>query len=149
VCDVVEFHSDENGVCLSGRKGCWNPCPVEYKRGRPKTHDADRLQLCAQAMCLEEMLVCAPIETAYLFYGETKGREAVALTQELRQAVREAFAEMYALCDRRHTPRVKKTKSCVSCSLRDYCVPELPEQGRVLSYISGALAEGYEDEKTT
>ena len=57
-CDVVEFHADPAGVSLAGRPGLWRPVPVEYKRGRQKEHDADELQLCAQAMCLEEMLAC-------------------------------------------------------------------------------------------
>ena len=65
-CDVVEFLRDGDGVSLFGRDGLWVPCPVEYKRGKPKSHDADRLQLCAQAICLEEMLLCPEIQTAFL-----------------------------------------------------------------------------------
>ena len=57
-CDVVEFHAGPDGVTLRGENGLWLPYPVEYKRGSPKSHDADRLQLCCQAMCLEEMLCC-------------------------------------------------------------------------------------------
>lgn len=75
-CDVIEFHLDENGVTLKGEEGSWQPFPVEYKHGRPKSHDADKLQLCAQAMCLEEMLCCS-IQKGALFYGETKRREEV------------------------------------------------------------------------
>lgn len=67
-CDVVEFHRSSEGVPLAGEEGLWLPTPVEYKHGKAKRHDADRLQLCAQAMCLEEMLVCE-VRTAYLFYG--------------------------------------------------------------------------------
>lgn len=59
LCDVVEFHQDPQGIPLPGYDGLWQPYPVEYKRGRPKPHDADQLQLCAQALCLEEMLLCA------------------------------------------------------------------------------------------
>lgn len=55
-CDVVEFIRDEQGVVLAGQAGTWRPYPVEYKRGSSKETDADRLQLCCQAMCLEEML---------------------------------------------------------------------------------------------
>ena len=66
-CDVVEFTADENGARLYGREGLWRPCPVEYKRGKSKPDDADILQLCAQAMCLEEML-CCDVPQGYLFY---------------------------------------------------------------------------------
>jgi hypothetical protein len=82
-CDVVEFLRDENGAELAGREGRWRPYPVEYKRGVPKETDADRLQLCCQALCLEEMLCCEIPEGA-LFYGETRRRERVELTDELR-----------------------------------------------------------------
>jgi len=140
-CDIVEFHRDDKGVSLIGREGLWLPCPVEYKRGKPKPHDADRLQLCAQAICLEEMLMCPEIKLAYLYYGETKRREAVLLDVELRNTVRTMFAEMRGYYERRYTPRVKRTKSCASCSLNDLCLPRLPPEGKVSVYINKALEE--------
>ena len=73
-CDVVEFHRSENGVALQGRDGLWTPFPVEYKRGKPKPHDADELQLCGQAMCLEEMLCCR-ISDGALFCESLPSRE--------------------------------------------------------------------------
>ena len=79
VCDVVEFHLDPGGISLPGQEGCWQPYPVEYKRGAPKSHDADELQLCGQAMCLEEMLLCE-IPEGSLYYGETRRRQVVAFT---------------------------------------------------------------------
>ena len=72
-CDVVEFHQDPAGISLHQEEGLWLPYPVEYKRGSPKEHQADELQLCAQAICLEEMLCCKIPEGA-LFYGETRRR---------------------------------------------------------------------------
>jgi len=140
-CDIVEFHRDEEGVSLFSQEGLWLPCPVEYKRGKPKSHDADRLQLCAQAICLEEMLMCPEIKTAYLYYGETKRREAVPLDTGLRNTVRTMFAEMRDYYNRRYTPRVKRTKSCANCSLKDLCLPKLPPEGKVSIYISKALEE--------
>ena len=140
-CDVVEFKCDGEGVSIHGREGLWLPCPVEYKRGKPKSHDADRLQLCAQAVCLEEMFLCPEIQSAYLYYGETKRRETVPLDSDLRETVRSMFAEMRDYYDRRYTPRVKRMKSCVSCSLKDSCLPKLPQEGRVSVYINGALEE--------
>ena len=143
-CDVVEFHRDDNGVALLGREGLWMPYPVEYKRGKPKTHDADRLQLCAQAICLEEMLLCQEIPNAYLYYGETKRRENVVLDAELRETVRKMFAEMHDYFSRRYTPRVKRMKSCGSCSMKDICLPKLSLEGKVSGYINGALEEDEE-----
>jgi CRISPR-associated exonuclease Cas4 len=140
-CDVVEFRRDAGGISLFGREGLWLPCPIEYKRGKPKGHDADRLQLCAQAMCLEEMLLCPPIQAAFLYYGETKRREPVTLDAPLREKVRGMFAEMLNYFERRHTPRVKPMKHCACCSLKDICLPKMPQEARVVAYIQNALSE--------
>ena len=81
-CDVVEFRRDDTrGVTLSGKEGAWLPYPVEYKHGAAKQDGSDALQLCAQAMCLEEMLVCE-IPSGALFYGETRRRFPVSFTQD-------------------------------------------------------------------
>lgn len=93
-CDIVEFKADESGVELFGRTGKWSPAPVEYKHGAPSEKDMDRLQLCAQAICLEEMLLCKPIGTAYIYYGKTRHRETVPLTAELREEVEETLKQM-------------------------------------------------------
>lgn len=85
--------------------------PVEYKRGRPKEHDADRLQLCAQAMCLEEMLACS-IPVGFLYYGEPRRREKVELTADLRGRVEQALEEMHRLARRGYTPVVRPSAAC-------------------------------------
>jgi CRISPR-associated exonuclease Cas4 len=139
-CDVVEFRRDDAGVTIFGRDGLWLPCPVEYKRGKLQL-EANKLQLCAQAMCLEEMLACHPIQEAFIFHGETKRRETVELSEDLRKTVRSMFAEMRGYYERRYTPRVKATKACANCSLKDVCLPKLPQKGAVASYIQNALAE--------
>ena len=139
-CDVVEFHEDPNGIEVFGRKGKYNPIPVEYKRGHSKITDADRLQLCTQAICLEEMLVCR-IEYGYLFYGETKRREEVFFTDELRDSVQKMITEMHAYFDRRYTPKVKTGSFCRACSLNDICMPKLCGGKMVASYIKGKLEE--------
>ena len=141
VCDVVEFRRDDEGISLFGREGTWLPNPVEYKSGKAKLHDADRLQLCTQAMCLEEMLICPTIQTAYLYYGETKRREAVLLTEDLRETVRQTLAEMQQYYERLYTPRVKPTKACSACSLKDHCLPKMPQEGRAVAYINEMLNE--------
>lgn len=133
-CDVVEFHPDPKGVPLCGEKGTWMPFPVEYKRGAPKAHQADELQLCAQAMCLEEMLCCEIAEGA-LFYGETRRRTAVPFAQELRQTVRTYLKEMHQLYRRGHTPKAKPAKGCAACSLKELCLPRLAKGRGVGEYL--------------
>jgi CRISPR-associated exonuclease Cas4 len=126
VCDVVEFTESPEGVQLPGREGLFLPAPVEYKRGKEKHDHSDEAQLCAQAICLEEMLSVA-IRSGYLYYGETRHRVAVELTAELRELVRNMAEEMHAYFQRGYTPRVKTSKACRSCSLADVCLPTLQE----------------------
>ena len=90
-CDVVEFHRDERGVPLHGYEGTWLPYPVEYKRGHAKQDGCDELQLCAQAMCLEEML-CCEIPDGALFYGEARRRAFHRPSGERKR--RESLCEM-------------------------------------------------------
>ena len=140
-CDVVEFHASKEGVPLSGRRGNWLPVPVEYKRGRPKEHDADRLQLCCQAMCLEEMLCCPPITCGYLYYGEIAHREEVLLNETLREEVRQTLMAMHALFKRQYTPKVKPTKSCNACAMKEVCLPKLQKERSASAWIDARLAE--------
>lgn len=139
-CDVVEFHKSNDGVPLHGRDGLWLPYPIEYKHGKSKTIDADRLQLCAEAMCLEEMLACDIPEGA-LFYRQTKRRERVKLDEDLRNMVEADFLQMHDLFSRGWTPKVKQTRSCSSCSLRDLCLPELRKVKSAKAYIEERLKE--------
>lgn len=139
-CDVVEYHRSPDGIPIRGLDGTWLPYPVEYKRGKPKITDADRLQLCGQALCLEEML-CCEIPQGALFYGETRRRERVDFTSELRQAVRDDLEEMHRLFARGYTPRVKPSKSCNACSLKSLCLPRLMRSRSVADYLSGAMEE--------
>jgi len=134
VCDIVELHKSCDGVKIIGREGLYKPVPVEYKRGNPKEDDCDAVQLCAQAMCLEEMLLCE-IPKGYLFYGETNHRQMVELSQTLRDKVRSMLIEMHAFYDRRYTPKVKPTKSCKACSLYEICMPKLCKNLSVSQYI--------------
>lgn len=139
-CDAVEFRRSPDGVPLQGREGVWLPYPVEYKRGSPKENMADELQLCAQAMCLEEMLCCSISEGA-LYYGETRRRTAVQLTAQLRVQVQTLLTEMHQLYHRHHTPKVKPIKACNACSLKDICLPKLMNRKRVADYLTHAAEE--------
>ncbi|MEY4569258.1 MAG: CRISPR-associated protein Cas4 [Verrucomicrobiota bacterium] len=111
-CDIVEFH--KTGLVV----------PVEYKRGKPKSHRADEVQLCAQAMCLEEMLGVA-ISSGGLFYGEKKRRTPVEFDTPLRQLVTETAAALHAMIDSRATPLAEYDfRRCDACSLIDLCQPK-------------------------
>ena len=140
VCDVVEFHKEDNGISIFGRNGVYKVIPIEYKRGKPKENDSDILQLCAQAMCLEEMLLCN-IPEAFLFYGEIRRRQKVGLDDFLRNKVKTISKEMHEYYDRRYTPKVKPTKSCKACSLSEVCMPKLCKNPSVNSYIINRLLE--------
>ena len=124
ICDVVEFTQSCDGVNLHGRQGTYLPAPVEYKRGKEKHNQCDEAQLCAQAICLEEML-STDIPLGYLYYGEIRHRVEVRLTDELRETVFNMAEEMHAYFNRGYTPRVKPSKACKACSLEDMCLPAL------------------------
>ena len=138
ICDVVEFHADPDGVPLRGEDGLWRPFPVEYKKGAPKSHSADELQLCAQALCLEEMLCCSISEGA-LFYGEPRRRTPVPFTPALRQQVCAMVEQMHQLRRRGHTPKVKPSKGCNACSLKELCLPALMKGKNVDAYLRQAM----------
>lgn len=138
ICDIVEFHKSEQGIKLSSYEGLWKPYPVEYKTGEPKEYNADELQLCAQAMCLEEMLLCE-IPYGSLFYGKNKRRTQVDFTCELRSQVKDMLEEMHELWKKGHTPNVKMKKGCNACSLKEICIPKLTKIKSVSSYIDSFL----------
>lgn len=93
-CDVVEFHKCEDGIQLHGHRGLYSVFPVEYKKGKPKLTEEDKLQVVAQALCLEEMFSTRVAQGA-IFYGETRRREQIEITEELREEVIHMLAEMH------------------------------------------------------
>lgn len=139
-CDVVEFHRCEDGIRLHGHRGLFSVYPIEYKKGKPKATEEDQLQLAAQAMCLEEMFSTQIMEGA-LFYGETKRREVVEITEALRREVKETFLEMHQYYERKYTPKVKMSKGCNRCSLKEICMPRLEKTISVKKYISQVFQE--------
>lgn len=134
VADVVEFRpAGTEGI---GR----SPFPVEYKRGRPKAHDADRVQLCAQALCLEEMLG-VPVAAGALYYGRTRRRRKVAFDLALRRTTEDACSHLHAMIACGTTPRAVREKKCDACSLLDLCLPDAMTPGRSASdYTERSLA---------
>jgi len=134
VSDVIEKYADGRYV------------PVEYKRGRPKTHDGDRVQVCAQAMCLEEMLGIR-ISYAALYYGMTRRRIDVDLSPELRQLTHHTAERLHRLIDEGHTPPAVLEPKCSKCSLREDCMPEALGNSVRSSYLA-AMARKLEKDDT-
>lgn len=117
--DVVEFHRRQS----ADRKTVWQPFPVEYKRGKPKKDNCDKIQLCAQALCLEEMLGLR-IESGALFYGKTRRRQDVTLDAALRTETEQMTKNLHDLFDQQKTPKPVFDKRCPQCSFFSYCLPE-------------------------
>jgi len=125
--DVVEFHSTGDGGM--------RPFPVEYKRGRPKIEDWDRVQLCAQALCLEEMLGAAVPQGA-IFYGLPRRREVVDFDGTLRAKTAQTAEKVRGLFERGVTPGPEYRKRCDNCSMVALCLPKVIERGRsVMKYL--------------
>ena len=139
-CDVLEYHRGNTGIPIAGKDGLWQPFPVEYKRGKPREDTGDALQLCGQAMCLETML-CCDIPEGALYYGEIRRRERVAFTPELRTQVRQMLEQMHDLYQRGYTPKVRPTKSCNACSMKELCLPKLMKNRSVSAYLKAAMEE--------
>ena len=135
---MVEFHKCEDGIKLHGHRGLYSIYPIEYKKGKPKLTQEDKLQLAAQAMCLEEMFSAEILEGA-IFYGETRRRENVEIDETLRDEVRKMFQEMHQYYERKYTPKVKYSKSCNACSLKEICLPKLGKNISVKEYMDQML----------
>lgn len=140
VCDVVEFHQDPGGLPLANEEGRWLVVPVEYKHGVSKRTDADRLQVCAQGMCLEEM-TGATIGQGFLYYGKSRSREIVPFSDELREKVRRFCEEMHSAYRRKASFKPVKTKACASCSLNARCLPDRVVVANVSAYIRRKLGD--------
>jgi len=132
--DVVELHPRGGGSARA-----WTPYPVEFKRGRPKKDLSDRVQLCAQGICLEEMTGTG-VPGGALFYGQKRRRIEVAFDAALREATVKAAAELHEIVDSGKTPPPRRGPHCEKCSLVDLCMPDIcGGKGRVQSYLKGAL----------
>jgi len=140
ICDMVEFTKSDNGITLQGEEGRFIPKPIEYKRGKPKKHEADITQLTAQVICLEEMLGII-IEEAAFYYHELRRREYHRITEDMRKKVIDLTNEMHQYYKKRYTPRVKTGKHCDNCSLKHKCLPSLLEREKVSTYMKRMLAD--------
>lgn len=128
--DAVEFHGHGPHPVAY---------PVEYKRGRPKSHRADEVQLCAQAICLEEMLNTHVAEGA-LFYGETRRRLVVDFDEDLRRLTADVARDARAMIAAGRTPKPHYVAGCRKCSLQDLCAPKVIEKSRrIAGWLAGQL----------
>ncbi len=131
--DVVEFHKKDDET--------WQPFPVEYKRGKPKIDDSDKVQLCAQAICLEEMLN-VEINEGALFYGLTRRREDVVFDKALRMETEDSARKVHELIASGITPKAEYSAKCKKCSLVELCLPKTCSKARsVRNYLLTATEE--------
>lgn len=141
--DVVEFHpcgADEPGLSIPRRKGLWRPYPIEYKRSRDKHGGvAYQIQLCAQALCLEEMLD-TPVPRGAIFDGQARRRVEVAFDHDLRQRVEQLAARMHVINESRKTPQAAYEKKCEGCSMKPVCLPSVAGEDRASRYLRRAVS---------
>jgi CRISPR-associated exonuclease Cas4 len=153
IADVVEFHRlseiDQGAaVILSGVEGLWRPFPVEHKKGREKPDQADEVQLCAQALCLEEMLDVR-VPSGALFYNASRDRLEVAFNEALRDTTIRSAEELHDLVERGQVPPAEPDRRCRGCSLHDTCSPELTAKRATASiYIDSLLQEILDNRET-
>ncbi|MHC1712544.1 MAG: CRISPR-associated protein Cas4 [Solidesulfovibrio sp.] len=145
VLDVVEFHPVDGemdcGAALHDLSGLWRPFPVEYKGGRLREEPSFAHQLCAQALCLEEMLG-ATVPDGAVYYGKTRRRLRIAFSAGLRAATEGAARGLHALMDSQRTPSPVYSRRCTSCSLKDACLPKVcGGRRRVRDYLRQAIEE--------
>ena len=127
ISDIIELRESKdqnNSIYIPKYANRFSPIPVEYKRGEPKIDLIDKVQVCAQAMCLEEMYgIC--IEHGALYYAQTRHREEVVFDESLRDTTTELCNKMHDAFYRQVTPRVKSSKRCYNCSLKELCMPKI------------------------
>jgi CRISPR-associated exonuclease Cas4 len=142
--DLVEFHRSDNpdeGIQPPDYPGRWTVFPVEFKRGKPKTDRSDEVQLCAQALCLEEMLSASVPEGA-LFYGKNKRRHPVRFDEHLRDLTEKTSQKIHEMFDSELTPAAVYSKKCKSCSLYQICLPKtVGRKGAVARYLNKIIEE--------
>jgi CRISPR-associated exonuclease Cas4 len=134
--DVLELikTADAPDTCRSlGISGRWELHPVEFKRGKPKQHDSDRVQLCAQALCLEEM-TALEVVAGSLFYGEIRRRDEVVFDKPLRERTRQLIARLREMFSEQLLPPAVWHRHCRACSLLEVCQPKIVNGARIDAY---------------
>ena len=138
VADIIEFTQDDKGVELKGRKGLWSINPIDYKNGKPELSQADECQLCAVALCLEEMF-STNILMGSLYFGKLRKRVEVVFTNELRTKTIEAVMDIRKMLDGSSIPGKTEGQNCSLCSLADICLPraanKAPSNKRIIENL--------------
>lgn len=145
IADIVELHeadpADPDTIAhprYPGRR--WRPVPLEYKHGRPKRGEEDKVQLAAQAICLEEMYGIH-IPRGAFFYGQTRRRLEVEIDQPLRELTAQCAKEMHEAMCTAQMPQAHYAKRCDNCSLINICMPKAPAKGSAKAYLDKNLYE--------
>jgi len=148
MADVVEFHRvniPAKGVNVPTLEdGFWKPYIIEYKHGKPKLDRSDEVQLCAQAMCLEEMLGASISESAF-FYGKPRRRQVILLDTQLRSETEEVAGKAHQLLISGKTPPPSYSKKCHQCSLIDRCIPKTAGHDGVSRYLKNICKIGEQE----
>jgi len=152
--DVVEFHRVSEGqveetqkgmkftsIHLKNVPGYWRPVPVEYKRGRPKPDHCDEIQLCAQALCLEEMLNCS-VQMGFLYYGQPRKRYEVVFDNNLRDETKSTAEHLHRVFQEHVIPAAHYEKKCNNCSLLSHCMPKAVNTRKsALKFLANVINE--------
>lgn len=125
-CDVVEFIKSKNGEQI---------IPVEFKSGQPKEDISDKVQLCAQAICLEEMLNI-PINSGAFFYGKIRRRNYIEIDDQLRSETINVISEVRKIIETKKVPKIEYTQKCRNCSLYSICQPKAMNNNKLKTYIN-------------
>ncbi|MGV8168321.1 MAG: CRISPR-associated protein Cas4 [Alkaliphilus sp.] len=141
VADIVEFIKDQEGVKVSGKRGLWRISPLEYKNGKPEGSGADNYQLCAQALCLEEMFE-TKIYSGNIYYGKLKRRVNVELTQSMKDSVKLHVNKMIELLLSQTIPDKTEDQNCNLCSLINVCMPDVIDKPKMVKDRIAKLMRG-------
>ncbi|HET54292.1 MAG TPA: CRISPR-associated protein Cas4 [Ignavibacteria bacterium] len=126
-CDVVEFREEKSGKVI---------LPVEFKSGEPKEDISDKVQLCAQVLCLEEMLNTKITQGAF-FYGKIRRRNTVEIDHELRTKTESIINSVREIVSSKKVPLAEYAAKCRNCSLQSVCQPKAMNSRKLKNYIKG------------
>ncbi len=142
-CDCIEAYSDDQGYEFPFYQGKFRICPIEYKHGVVRDEEEYNIQLCAQAMCIEEMYGCK-ISSGIIFYTNAHRRIDVIFDDRLRYKVTSTAKALSEMISTMHIPHTKQTPKCKKCSLKDICLPSLKESARAHNMKVHDIAVGGE-----
>lgn len=143
IADVIEFHASNDGFEFPWMSGRWYAYPIEYKHGEKRDEIEYEVQVCAQAICLEEMIKCK-IQYGYIYYGADRRRKQVILDDKLRSKVLEGAENLHKMMRSKVTPSPIKSPKCKECSMVDVCLPGKLKSAR--NYLDMLMRQAYGDD---